>query len=88
MRSQFDSGVVALPAETVKIGETKRSITVTKLYLNELSRVTSSRSRFPEIVGNIKNAEQRMEGLEEANALAKQVTWLRQHRRIGVAKYV
>jgi|SRR5437870_5576333 len=32
-----------------------------------------ARSRFPEIVGNIKNAEQGMEGLEGANALAKQV---------------
>src|SRR6266850_4196309 len=31
------------------------------------------KSRFPEIVGNIKNAEQTMEGLEGANALAKQV---------------
>src|SRR5713226_6258878 len=32
-----------------------------------------ARSIFTEIVGNIKNAEQRMEGLEGANALAKQV---------------
>src|SRR5882762_6462417 len=32
-----------------------------------------ARSRLPEIVGNIKNAEQRMEGLEGVNALAKQV---------------
>jgi hypothetical protein len=31
------------------------------------------RSRFPEIVGNIKNAEQRMEDLEGANAPAKQM---------------
>src|SRR5260221_5014418 len=31
-----------------------------------------ARSRFPEIVGNITNAEQRMEVLEGANALARQ----------------
>jgi hypothetical protein len=40
------------------------------LYLRGLLR---ARSRFPETVGNSKNAEQRMEGLEGVNALAKQV---------------
>src|SRR5467141_1107011 len=37
----------------------------------QLRGLLRARSRFPEIVGNIKNAEQRMEGVE--GALAKQV---------------